>query len=271
MESFEDYVNGKKLDELMAEAGIVKKNENGALEERALVTRDFVEQEVFLKVQIPEQCKVLLQEVARVEDLFLRCYDFPVVFKEVVRMSQTLEKCLSTKPAFNSRFKKFFGEEGIASYFQNSAKSYLERMLNPKKEDLRMGSKVRRIFVPRFELYRSKRNTKTFLNKENNHYAEGFINQYFDERDKVFLVGDIGRVVGLEEYAYVKFDKEGQWSRLWKPDCNYWKEKKNVAEYGAKELEVLPSIGSVEATAFDYVISKIKTRISGAFEAYGCD
>ena len=268
MESYDDYIKEKSLDELMAEAGIVSKKTDGALEERALVTKDFVEQEVFSVQNIPEQCKILLQEVTRMEDLFLKCNDFSIVFKEVARMNKILEKCFSEKLDYNSKLEEFFGKKGIASSFQKTAKIYLERMLNPKKEDLNIGSKVRRVFVPRYEL-RSEYLVGDTRYKHEKRFNEDleYISKYLDERDKVFLVGDIGKVVDLSsEYVYVKFDKEGEWSGLWEPDCDYWKEKKNVAQYEAKELEVLPNIRGVESVAFNYLIYQIRDRISFAFE-----
>ncbi len=262
MNSYDDMIAGKSLDMLLREARqeeikkeaalvkVEKKERTGEYDSglAVIVGEELAPREY-------ENFSDTLRLISDIEGLFYARGDISLVLKNLVELQGTLE-CIKLPKKLRQ-----FPRDIRTRFVDIGANYYLKSLEHPSEEDLKIGSKVRTVFIPFSETKLSYINRRDYKNSDGTRdyiHGEG---GYFNERNLNFSPGSLGKIVGFyTDNLIVQFDKEGKWSKNWWPDCDYWGEKKNAALYEPKELRVLP-YSSTEICALKTLLDKVDDKL----------
>lgn len=257
----EEYLQERSLDELLNEAEQErcklimpeKTNKKGEIVENNMELVAITE-----KYFLPSKYGFfadIIKRASDIEELFYARSDILPILNKVVGFLGFLESI--DRPNQSADSSRIFRDNrnNFVDSFREAGLSYLHDIKDESKMDLVIGRKVRTIFVPCNEL-------GIGAKEINNSIRYTDYREYFNERNKNFPPGSIGKIIGFEDSsALVEFDKEGKWLREWFPDCNYWGEKKNVAAYIPKEFKVLP-YSTIETLALSNLLKKVHVKLA---------
>jgi len=97
--------------------------------------------------------------------------------------------------------------------------------------------------------------------------TEGWVNQYFAERQKTIPSSSVGEIIDIwkDGQFMIRFQdvKETAWTVTYDGFAPYFKKGWNIATYHIEELEPLPSIDEVEKHQFQFELDKLKGYFKG--------